>query len=112
MSDLKTRIAKRPLQYEGRLLAHARRLAGLTQVELAEKTGDKPADISNMERDRVRVQRRVWLALGVHPDELPPTPEDPWRAILVRLPMRAAQIYESWPPAERADRLARLIMAG
>lgn len=105
------KIAARPLDYEGSLLTEARRVAGLTQGQLAAITGDAPSDISNMERDRVRVQRRIWYALarhGVDPDAL--TPPDDGVTTRVTLSKRAHRVFVRWG-GERNKRVSELLEA-
>jgi transcriptional regulator with XRE-family HTH domain len=107
--DLAPVLARRGRKYEGALLRSARLAAGLTQTELAERFGGRASDVSNMEANRIRTQPRVWIALGVNPETLPPAETPPMRVVRVLLYDEAADKLASWPEEARCSRLSALI---
>jgi predicted ATPase/DNA-binding XRE family transcriptional regulator len=85
----------------GALLRRARRAAGLTQEELAERAGVSVRGVSDIERGVLRAPRRDTLALLADALDIPPDERQRWEQVRKRLSTRSAPSRPATPPPER-----------
>src|SRR4051812_35760814 len=90
-----------PARRFGQCLRRHRRAAGLTQEELAERSGISPRSISGLERGEGATPRRDTLALLERALGLEGNDRDSFEALVVR-PTRTISVDE--PPARTAEK--------
>jgi predicted ATPase/DNA-binding CsgD family transcriptional regulator/DNA-binding XRE family transcriptional regulator len=88
-------MATEPPAAFGDLLRHARRDAGLTQEELAERAGLSTRAISDLERGINRAPRRDTLEMLAEALELPATDRAHWEQARQQLAVRSASVARS-----------------
>ena len=96
------------MSFDGKLMSHARRAAGMNQDELALRVGRNRVTISDIERGVLRpseeLARAIADVLGLESEALWPPPAEPQAADTVNLTMEEVQVINAMRGVGRVER--------
>ena len=96
------------MDFDGKLMSHARRAAGMNQDELALRVGRNRVTISDIERGVLRpseeLARTVADVLGLEPETLWKPPPEPQAAGTTSLTMEEVQVINAMRGVGRVER--------